>query len=260
MIRWLNWLICNTRLWFQVLLLAGIGGAGLLGLAIFVTISDISIVGLQVETDRAGWAYDKIVAIDRGLLLAQRAEAEALDRGEARAVETHHAVLRAVDANMRLLTGELGKYTDAESRALLADIVALQAPTANYATAFTEAVAHHGDIAAARTSLQQDIAVLLTQLAAIKAQALDMRGEATTTLAETRTASRGRILWATGGVLLLTMTVAGALGIGLTRALRRVVQNMRRLSAGDGAFDLATTVHRPLDPRPVHVSLPRAET
>ena len=254
-------LACNIGLRLQIGALATIGVLGLLALSTFVLISDHAVTGLQVQADRANWIQEKVSGFDRALLLAKRAEQDFLLTSDKGDVTTHASLLSGARASLQVLSSELEKASDDDSRDMAGQLGGMQDATTAYAAAFADIVRIDQEIGGAAgkepetTSLNTDRRDKLAttaaiynkigpQLANLRDKALEIRGDAATQLAETRIRMREWANEAAAGLLLVTVLAALVIGAGLTRALRQVVAAMRRLAADDHTVDVSALAGR----------------
>ena len=254
-------LACNIGLRLQIGALATIGVLGLMALSTLVVLSDRAVTGLQVQADRANWIQEKVSGFDRALLLAKRAELDFLLTADKGDVTAHASLLSGARASLQVVSTELEKASDDDSRDMAGQLGGLQTAIAAYAAAFADivridqaigaAIGNEPEIAILNTNRRNKLATtaaiynkIAPQLANLRDKALELRGDAATQLAETRIRLRQWANATAAGLLLVTVLAALVIGAGLTRALRQIVAAMRRLAADDHTVDVSAMAGR----------------
>ncbi len=120
----------------QIGALAAIGMFGLFSLAGFMIWSDMAVTALQVESDRANWIHEKVVAFDRAVLRARIAERGFIATARSDEAATHASMLASADEGLRILHAEIDKAHDDASRDIAKRLGDLRQSAAAYATAF----------------------------------------------------------------------------------------------------------------------------
>jgi methyl-accepting chemotaxis protein len=171
------------------------------------------------------------------MLLLRRHEKDFLTRGTARYRD-------AFEDAFAQFTSALSAAAQADPGLDAATQGAIMAKMAAYRSDFLALVPRRLELLRQSLATASDYAAIKPLVEAWEAQALRMRADAASGLREARLRWQWRAVWVSLGVLAIMLSLAGLIGVGLTRALRTIVDAMRRLARDDRGFDLSRLAGR----------------